>query len=191
MEKKKILGLIFALSVLLGGGYLWRTKNSQPPFSPPMATSPAATPFPPPDWKSYRHPDFGYSLFYPPEWTLREQGPVNDRTLDVTSWVVSFEGGRIPVVQVKVSSLSYEEEIGKRNIRDSGFALEGRLGEKVLIDGVEGVKVVGQAEGEEKTISLFLPGGNQSFIFLGLPEVFPDQDQTALIDQVFSTFEFP
>lgn len=191
MEKKKILGLVFAFLVLLAGGYLWRMKSPQPLVPLPKVGSPTATPFPPPGWKSYRHPDFGYSLFYPQEWTVREQGPVNNRVLDVTSWVVSSEGVRIPAVQIKVSSLPYGEEISKRNIRESGFTSKGRLGEKVLIDGVEGVKVVGQAEGKEKTISLFLPGENQTFVLLGLPEVFSDQDQTALIDKVFSTFKFP
>lgn len=189
MKKKKILGLVFAFLVLLAGGYFWRAGVPRPLVSLPAVRPPAATPFPPPDWKGYRHPNFGYSLFYPPEWTIREQGWINDRILDVTSLVVSFEEKRIPVVQVKVSSLPYQEELSRRDIRESGFAAEGRIGEKVFISGKEGVRVVGETGDGKKMISVLLPGPNQTFILLGSPEVFPDQDQTHLIDQVFSTFK--
>lgn len=187
MKKKKTLGLALALLVFLAGGYYLRTRQ---PVSLPMVALPTATPFPPPDWKSYRHPTFGYSFFYPPDWKIREQGQINDRTLDVTSLVVAFQRQRVPVLQIDVSSLSYEEEIANRDIQSSGFG-KGKVGEKITVGGREGVKVVSQVEGKEKMISFFVPGEDKTFIFLGTPEVIPTQDQTSLIDAVVSTFSFP
>lgn len=185
MKKKKTLFL--ALLAILAGGYYWRTSR---PASWPADRLPTATPFPLPDWKSYRRPTFGYSLFYPPDWEIREQGRINDRVLDVTSLLITFEGQRLPVLQIKISSLAYEEELAKRDIQRSGFG-EGRVGEKVTVGGREGIKIVSQVEGEKKAISFFVPGENQTFILLGSPEVIPAQDQASLIDAVVSTLSFP
>lgn len=189
MEKKKIFWSILALMVILGGGFYLRAKSSQLPVFGPTATPPPATSFPPPDWKMYSSDSFSYSLFYPPEWTPREQGRVNDRTLDVTSFTVVFEGEKIPLIQVKVSSLPYQEEISKRDIETSGFSSESKKGAKIVIGEIEGVRAVSKVDDQKETISVFLPGKDKTFILLGWPEVLPGQNKTDLIDQVFSTFK--
>lgn len=191
MEKKKTLGLILLLFVLLGGGYYLKVRGPKSLVFGPAAKPPSATPFPPPDWEIYQSPGFGYSLFRPPEWGLREQGRVNDRILDVTSLLVSFQGKRIPVAQIKISSRLYEEELAQRGIRISGFASEGRMGEKVLIGGVEGVKMISEMEDQGKTISVFLPEDEKTFILLGFPEAVSEEDYTETINQVFSTLRLP
>jgi hypothetical protein len=189
MGKKKIFWLVLAFLVILGSGSYLRSKGFRAPVPEPTAKPQLATPFPPPDWGRYSSRSFGYSLFYPPEWTPREQGKINDQMLDVTSFTVVSKGKKIPLVQVKVSSIPYQEELANRDIETSGFAPKGKVGEKVVVNGIEGVRVMSQVGGEKKKISVFLPGDKKTFILIGSPEAIPDQDQTKLIDQVVSTFK--
>lgn len=178
--------IILALGV--GGIYYFRFQKREPVAPSPIPEVPLATSSVPSDWGIYQSPNFGYSIAYPPEFELREQGKVSEEVLDVTSFVTSFEGKRAPVFQVKVSSLSYQEEIEKRKIKIGGFAPEGVIAEEITIFGVKAVRTAGKTVDGKPTVSVFIPVGNKTFVLLGGPEAVPGQDYTETINQMVSTF---
>lgn len=181
--------IIFGLGI--GGVYYFRFQKRQPIVPSPTPEAPLAMPSVPSDWKTYKSPNFGYSITYPPDFTPREQGKVSEKILDVTSFVTTFKGKTIPVLQVKVSSFSYQQELENRGIGLSGFALGEKAGEKILVSGTEGAKVVGKTSEDKEVISVFLPGEDKTFILLGTPEADSDQDYTETINKMISTFKFP
>lgn len=190
MNKKLIFITVLIVLVLGGGVYYFRFQKRQSIAPSPTPEAPLAASNVPSDWKTYQSPNFGYSISYPPEFEPREQGKVSEEVLDVTSFVTTSEGKTMPILQVKVSSRSYQEELDKRGIKLSGFASGEKAGEKVSVSGVEGVKVVGKTADDKTTISVFLPGKDKTFILLGTPEVDSDQDYTETINQMVLSFRF-
>lgn len=189
MSKKLILTVIFVSLLFLGGGiYFARSRRPGvdlkvgPYFSPsPQAFS---------GWETYSSP-FGYTISYPPKVRPREQGRVSERILDVTSFVTISEGKTTPILQVKVSSLSFEEEVNRAGINVGGFLTQGPRGEKIVVDQTEGVKSVGKAADGKTMISVFLPARDKTFILLGSPEAISGKDYTETIAQMISSFNLP
>lgn len=180
--------IILALGV--GGVYYFRFQKRQSIAPSPTPEAALAASNVPSDWGTYQSPNFGYLISYPLDFTPREQGKVSEEVLDVTSFVATSEGKTMPILQVKVSSRSYQEELDKRGIKLSGFASGEKAGEKVSVSGVEGVKIVGKTADDKTTISVFLPGKDKTFILLGTPEVDSDQDYTEIINQMVLSFRF-
>jgi hypothetical protein len=190
MSKKSILVAAVAGFFLLVIGVYFSVLNLKtPPFFTPVEPRLSPPPSAISDWKTYKNPSFGYSLFYPPEFKPREQGRVSDRVLDVVSLVGTFEGKYVPLLQVKVSSLSYEEELTKRGLeKPSGFASEGKTKERILVSGLEGVKVIEKNEEEETMVTVLLKGETRTFILVGAPEIVSGKDYTETVNQMISNF---
>jgi len=104
--------------------------------------------------------------------------------------VVNTSSGKTrPVLQIKVSSLPYGEELKRRDL-EGEFGQKGKKGETISISGREGVKVV-SGNRDQTIISVFLPAGDKTIIILGFPNVVTGQNFNETIRQMISTFTLP
>lgn len=189
MSRKSILTIVVVFLFFLGGG-IYFARLRQPGVQPRVGPSFSPLSSSIPDWEIYKNPNFGYSILYPSELKPREQGKVSERILDVISFVGVSERNLVPLLQIKVSSETFEEETKKRGleIKTGGFATEAGRGAKIIISSIEGIKTTTETSEGKKVISVFLPFLDKTIIFVGTPQAISGKDYTETINQMISTF---